>query len=211
MRFQRLSLLTVLAVFLAAAAARAEARTAPADTAARGGKPDSAAAAAGRRDSILARVDSALILGKKLITGDYLSQREHFSYPQTSREDPFNFPMSKNAQADVLGPSISDLLLTGVLYTTDGPRIAILASPAGESFLLREGDMLGVAELSLIEPTNITFKIREFGQVREFFLELKPLAEEKDGKSPEAAGSGIRQEETQEKSDESGGPPPAGH
>ena len=119
--------------------------------------------------------------------------------------------MSKNAQADVLGPSISDLLLTGVLYTTDGPRIAILASPAGESFLLREGDMLGVAELSLIEPTNITFKIREFGQVREFFLELKPLAEEKDGKSPEAAGGAIRQEETQEKSDASGGTPPARH
>ena len=210
MRFQRLYPLTVLAVFLAAAAARAEARTAPADTTRRGGKPDSAAAAA-RRDSALARVDSGLILGKKLATGDYLSQREHFSYPQTSREDPFNFPMAKNAKNDVLGPSISDLLLTGVLYTADGPRIAILTSPSGDSFLLREGDMLGVAELSLIEPTNITFRIREFGQVREFFLELKPLAEEKDGKSPEAAGGVIRQEETQEKSDESGGAPPAGH
>ena len=166
--------------------------------------------AVSKADSTLARTDSALVLEKELSAQDYMSQREKFNYPRTSREDPFNFPMGKAVPSEVFGPVISELQLTGVLYTPYGPKIAIMSMPEGDSFLLREGDMLGIAAVVSIQKTSITFRIREFGQVRDIVIELKPLAEENDAQSPEAAGAGSRQVETQEEYDESGGPPPQG-
>ena len=70
--------------------------------------------------------------------------------------------------------------------------------------------MLGIAEVLSIQRTSLTFRMREFGQVRNIVIELKPLAEENDVKSLEAAGGVSRQVETQEEYDESGGPPPQG-
>jgi hypothetical protein len=192
-----------LAVSLAAPAQNRE-KKAPA------GKAADSLSAVSKADSTLARTDSALVLEKELSAQNYMSQREKFNYPRSSREDPFNFPMGKATPSDVFGPIISELLLTGVLYTSYGPKIAIMSMPNGDSFLLREGDMLGIAEVISIQKISITFRMREFGQVRDIVIELKPLAEENDAQSPEAAGAGSRQVETQEEYDESGGPPPQG-
>ncbi len=138
---------------------------------------------AARADSGLAAVDSAMVLESGSAGESYLAGRERFSYPRTGRSDPFNLPLGQ-AGGEILGPSLSDLLLTGVLYTPDGPRIAILGLTTGESFLLHEGDRIGGAELVLIEKKYVMFSISEFGRVRDYTIELKPLAEGNDGKSP---------------------------
>lgn len=174
------------------------------------GKAADSVSTVSKADTALAKVDSGLVLEKELSAQDYMSRREKFNYPRTRRGDPFDFPMGKEAPEDVFGPTISKLLLTGVLYTPHGPRIAIMSMPEGSSFILREGDMLGIAEVISIQKAGINFRLREFGQVRDILIELKPLAEENDVKSPETAGSISRQVETQEEYDESGGPPPQG-
>ena len=175
-------------------------------------KADSTAAdtakAAVRPDSGLGRHDSTLILEEKYSSENYLARREQFNYPRTGRSDPFDFPMGKATQGELLGPTLSELELTGVLYAPDGPRIAILSTSTGDNLLLHEGDRLGVARLSLIEPTYINFVISEFGQVREYVIELKPLVEGTDGSSSSKAGNGGRLEETGQQSNEGGGPPP---
>jgi len=198
-----MTIILLLAASLATQAQNREKKTSPA-------KADDSLSAVSKADSTLARMDSALVLEKELSAQDYISQREKFNYPRTSREDPFNFPMGNASPSEVFGPIISELLLTGVLYTPYGPKIAIMSTPSGDSFILHEGDMLGIAEVISIQKTSLTFRIREFGQVRDIVVELKPLAEENDAQSPEAAGAGSRQVETQEEYDESGGPPPQG-
>jgi len=150
-------------------------------------------ASASRTDSILARTDSALILKEALSAEDYLRRREHYSYPRTRQQDPFNFPFSRTGEKESLGPSLDQLELTGVLYSPDGRSIAIMSTVSeggeaggsgGGSFLLHEGDILGLAEVILIEPHAIKFRIKEYGQVREIIKELKPLSEEQDAQSP---------------------------
>jgi len=174
------------------------------------GQAADSVSAVSKADTTLTKADSALLLEKKLSAQDYMSRRKKFNYPRTSQEDPFDFPMGKTATSEVLGPIISELMLTGVLYTLHGPRIAIMSTPTGDSFILHEGDMLGIAEVLSIQRTSLTFRMREFGQIRDIVIELKPLAEENNVKSPEAAGGVSRQVETQEEYDESGGPPPQG-
>jgi hypothetical protein len=95
-----------------------------------------------------------------------------------------------------------------VLYTPDGPRIAILGQDTGESFLIHEGDLLGMAELVLIERNYVMFSISEFGRVRDYVIELQPLAEESDGQSPIDAGNGGRQGESESQADRSQGRTP---
>ncbi|MFH1071772.1 MAG: hypothetical protein V1794_19295 [Candidatus Glassbacteria bacterium] len=187
----------LLAVAVVPALAAAPADSSAADT----------SRAAVRPDSGLGRHDSTMMLGERYSGENYLARRERFSYPRTNRSDPFDFPMGEEA-LKTLGPALNDLQLTGILYTPDGPRIAILLTTSGESFLLHEGDRLGTAELSLIEPSIITFVIREYGLVREFVIELKPLAEGTNGSESSNAGNGGRQEETGRAADESGGPAP---
>ncbi len=152
--------------------------------------------AAARADSGLAAVDSAMVLERGSAGKSYLAGRERFSYPRTGRSDPFNLPLGQ-VGGEILGPSLSDLRLTGVLYTPDGPRIAILGLTSGESFLLHEGDRTGGAELVLIEQKYVMFSISEFGRVRDYTIELKPLAEVNDGKSPANAGNGGRRGESE--------------
>jgi hypothetical protein len=170
---------------------------------------DSTAAdsSAGEADSSLARVDSTMVTGETTAGEDYMAVRESYRYPRTGRNDPFNLPIGQT-NTEVLGPVLSELKLTGVIYTPDGPRIAILGQDSGESFLIREGDRLGVAELVLIEKTYVMFSIEEFGRVRDYVIELQPLLEEKDGQSPINAGNGGRQEESEEQADRSQGGSP---
>lgn len=175
-----------------------------------------AAAAFAAADSLAAVRDSLVQVVRKdsLLTpdsslSDYFVRRERFSYPATSRQDPFNSPFGKNRPGESLGPSLADMQLTGVLYSPDGMSVAILSPPAGGSFLLHEGDWLGIAEVSLIEKTRIHFRIREYGVLRTLVKDLKPLVEDDNGKSPEDAGGGGRQQqESAPAVDESGGPPP---
>ena len=56
------------------------------------GKAADTASAGSNADSTLAKADSALILNEKLSAQDYMSKREKFIYPRTSRDDPFDFP-----------------------------------------------------------------------------------------------------------------------
>ncbi len=176
----RLATLAIIALLLPAVAAAQQA---------------SADSTAARADSGLAAVDSTMVLGRSTAGESYLAGRERFSYPRTGRSDPFNLPLGQTG-GEIMGPSLSDLLLTGVLYTPDGPRIAILGLSSGESFLLHEGDRMGGAELVLIEKKYVMFSISEFGRVRDYVIELKPLAEGNNGKSPEIAGNGGRQGES---------------
>ncbi len=161
-------------------------------------------AAASRADSGLAAVDSAMVLDKSTAGESYLAGRERFSYPRTGRSDPFNLPLDRTG-GKIMGPSLSDLLLTGVLYAPDGPRIAILGLATGESFLLHEGDKMGGAELVLIERKYVMFSISEFGRARDYVIELKSLAEGNDGKSPENAGNGGRQGESENQAENAEG------
>ena len=193
------------AVLIVLLSLTARAQTAEKKSLTGGAVPDSAAAQS--VDSTLAGADSSLILGKGFSAMDYMTRREKFNYPRTSRNDPFNFPMGKEVPSDVFGPVINELLLTGVLYTPYGPKIAIMSTPEGQSFLVHEGDMLGIAEVVLIDRKQVTFRISEFGQVRDIVIELKPLSEEENAESAEAAGAQRRQGESREY-DETGGPRP---
>ncbi|HUU29912.1 MAG TPA: hypothetical protein VM123_19075 [archaeon] len=143
------------------------------------GAPVDSAAAAAKADSTLARADSTLLLKKNLSAEDYISQREQFFYPSTQQKDPFDLPFGRAAGAGELGPGIGGLELSGVLYSIEGRSIAILNLPEGESFLVREGDMLGSAQVVLIEPSSVKFVIKEYGQVFTILKELKPLVEAK--------------------------------
>ena len=183
---RKIAYMTIALLFAASLAATAQ------DTekkTAAGKAADSLSAALSKADSALAKADSALLLKKGLSAQNYMSQREKFSYPRTGREDPFDFPMGKTTSSEVFGPVLSELMLTGVIYTPNGLRIAIMSTPTGDSFILHEGDMLGIAELISIQKASIAFRIREFGQVRDIIIELKPLAEENDAQSPESAGA----------------------
>ncbi|MCE5271015.1 hypothetical protein LLH00_06990 [bacterium] len=170
-------------------------------------KADSLAAA--RPDSVVQVVRRDSLLTPDSSFSDYFIRRERFNYPATSRQDPFNSPFGKNRTGEGLGPSLSDMELTGVLFSPDGASVAILGLPDGGSYILHEGDWLGVAEVSLIEKTRIHFRIREYGVLRTLVKDLKPLVEDNNGKSPEDAGSGGRQQQESRPADsESGGPPP---
>ncbi len=165
--------------------------------------------AAARPDSTVQVVRRDSLLTPDSSFSDYFIRRERFSYPATSRQDPFNSPFSKNRAGEGLGPSLSEMELTGVLFSPDGSSVAILGLPDGGSYLLHEGDWLGVAEVSLIEKTRIHFRIREYGVLRTLVKDLKPLVEDNNGKSPEDAGGGGRQQQESRPADaESGGPPP---
>ncbi|MEA1997284.1 MAG: hypothetical protein U9N45_06570, partial [Gemmatimonadota bacterium] len=155
-------------------------------------------------DSISSKVGKAAgkLFGKKQSAKDYMTKREHFSYPHTRKNDPFDFPLSETGPTEDTGPKLGEVELTGVLYSPGGRSLAIMITPEGDSFILREGDMIGLAEVTMIDPSSITFSIKEYGRVRTFVKELKPLMEEKNGKSPSAAGSsGERQEEETEPRD----------
>ena len=186
---------TLILVLAFAGALAAQQETTPADS------------SLSKADSSLARVDSAMVTGETTVGRDYMAKRERYNYPRTGRMDPFDLPIGK-PNAEFLGPVLSELRLTGVIYTPDGPRIAILGQDTGESFLIHEGDRLGVAELVLIERNYVMFSIEEFGRVRDYVIELQPLAEENDGQSPIDAGNGGRQGESEEQADRSEGGSP---
>jgi hypothetical protein len=164
-----------------------------------------------RADSLarLARADSSLMLDSAHSAGDYLIRREQYLYPPTRRSDPFALPFGKAAAGESPMPTLEEIDLTGVLFSPDGRSMAIMLLPSGRSFLLREGDQLGSAEVFRIERSRVHFRIRNFGTVSTAIKELKPLVEGKDGTSPEKAGEANRQqEEVRPGNDESGGPAP---
>ncbi|MEA2063999.1 MAG: hypothetical protein U9P14_09905 [Gemmatimonadota bacterium] len=167
------------------------------------GSPDSLQA--GDSTKILAAADSSMVLDKKLSAVDYMENRERFFYPHTRRSDPFDFPLAEVKQD--LGPALADLELTGVLFSPDGRSLAILSivdkedtkgsaqeggkqTQGGKSFLVRVGDMVGRAEVIMIEADLIRFRIREYGIVRSIVKELKPFVEEYDGEPSEQPGPG---------------------
>ncbi len=136
------------------------------------------AAAAAKADSVLARADSSLVIKKNLSADNYLSKREQFFYPETRRSDPFNIPFVKLGGSAMLGQNIDSLLLAGVIYSPEGRSVAIMELPDGRTTLIHEGDILGLAEVVLIETSRITFRISEYGLVHTIIKELKPLVDE---------------------------------
>jgi len=169
-------LVSLLALFSAAAIRlpAQEKKSQPGDSLSRA---DSAAAAA-KADSVLARADSSLVIKKSLSAGNYLSTREQFFYPETRRNDPFNIPFAKLGGGAMLGQNIDSLLLAGVIYCPEGRSVAIMEFPDGRTDLIHEGDILGLAEVILIEASRVTFRISEYGLVHTIIKELKPLVEQ---------------------------------
>lgn len=95
--------------------------------------------------------------------------REMFDYSRDSRRDPF---ISLMTTSD-LRPTLTDLLLTGVLYDLSGRRpIAILRDVAGGQWRVTTGMTLGRMRVAQIKPKTVIFTIEEFGFNRQDSLVL---------------------------------------
>lgn len=90
--------------------------------------------------------------------------REAFSYNAGGRRDPFISLMASGE----LRPIFSDLILTGVIFDSEGRRsIALLVDGStGESYKIREGQTLARMKVTKIGMQDITFSIDEFGLSR---------------------------------------------
>ena len=87
--------------------------------------PADSAAPAARRDSPQAQ-DSSFT--------DYLMRRERFNYPATTRKDPFNSPFGKIRPGDKPGPTLAEIELTGVLYSSGRTQRGDHGPAGGEQF-----------------------------------------------------------------------------
>jgi hypothetical protein len=167
----------------------------------------------------LTNPDSSGLLKGAKSASDYLERRERFFYPQTRRDDPFNLPFNKEESGRAKEPGLGELELTGVLFSRDGRSVAILGmatsggkqegSKGGASFLVRVGDVVGGAEVIMIESKRIHLKVIEYGIVRNIVKELKPLVEERTNELSKPADDGGDQAgQSQADIDEYGGRPP---
>lgn len=90
--------------------------------------------------------------------------RETFAYSSGGHRDPFVSLMASGE----LRPLITDLVLTGVIYDSEGRRsVALLVDAStGESYRVRNGQTLARMKVTKIGKEDITFSIDEFGLSR---------------------------------------------
>ena len=83
-----------------------------------------------------------------------------------------------------LRPIFSDLILTGVIFDSEGPRsVALLVDGStGESYRVKVGQTLARMKVTKIGMQDITFSIDEFGLSRS-----ETLIVDKTRKGPAAA------------------------
>ncbi len=83
-------------------------------------------------------------------------RREIFTYPSTSRSDPFRPP-----SADVgMGPRFEDLALAGIIHAPEVGSVAILQDRStGERHRVRDGESLGGVRVVEIRPAEVVFSV----------------------------------------------------
>lgn len=94
-------------------------------------------------------------------------EREVFTYPRLSRRDPYGPLIGDQG----LGPRIEDLTLKGIIHSPAG-SVALLVDGGGKNYRVREGDIVGSARVTGIEPLRVYFAVRQFGVVQQQILEL---------------------------------------
>ncbi len=115
---------------------------------------------------------------------DLIFEREVFTYPEYQRRNPFQSLLASDDQ----GPLFEDLILLGVLFSSDPQRsVALLGEGAGggaggesqtlRTFRVRRGDSLGNIRIVEIEPTRVLVDVQEFGLSEQRVLELKRPSE----------------------------------
>lgn len=139
-------------------AAPSNTATAPANNAAKGAKPASAAA-----------TDSAKTAAKPAAAQDVFS-REVYTYDAAGRRDPF---LSLLASGD-LRPSFTDLKLVAVAYDPTGRKsVAVMRDiSTKDQYRVKVGQTLGRMRVAQIHPKSVTFTIDEFGYSRQEILAL---------------------------------------
>jgi hypothetical protein len=88
--------------------------------------------------------------------------RETFSYGREGRRDPFVSLMANGE----LRPMLVDLTLVGIIFDESGRNsVAILvdASPGGQTYRKKVGDMLGRIKVTRITDRDVTVNVDEFG------------------------------------------------
>lgn len=95
--------------------------------------------------------------------GSVTVYRESFTYDDAGRRDPFVSLMLSGE----LRPVITDLVLTGVIYSSSGGSIAMLVdNSTGQNYGVRVGQTLGRMRVARISKESVTFDIDEFGLSR---------------------------------------------
>jgi hypothetical protein len=92
--------------------------------------------------------------------------RETFSYGREGRRDPFISLMANGE----LRPMLADLTLVGIIFDEAGRNsVAILvdASPGGQTYRKKVGDMLGRIKVTRITDRDVTVNVDEFGYDRQ--------------------------------------------
>ncbi|MEZ4417442.1 MAG: hypothetical protein R3E10_16935 [Gemmatimonadota bacterium] len=104
-------------------------------------------------------------------------EREVFSYPSFARRNPFR-PL---ASGDESGPRFEELVLLGVIYSTDpSASVALLSvgvqqagSTTAKTFRVRRGDRLGNTRVLQIQRSRVLVEVEEFGLTEQRALEVK--------------------------------------
>ena len=132
--------------------------------------PDQARTAppAARRDS--AKSSSSTSVATRGAAGEMTFLREVYSYPGTTRRDPF---LSLLKSGD-LRPLLSDLKLVTVLYDPTGRNsVAIMRDlSTKDQYRVKVGQQIGRMRVIQIQPRQLVFTIEEFGYSRQEILAL---------------------------------------
>ena len=97
--------------------------------------------------------------------------REVFAYPSEGRRDPFK-PLFGGPGSG--GPLFADIALRGIIYSPDPRRSVVLVQVGGKrTFRLRQGDIIGNARVTAIQPLRVLFAVENFGTIRNEVLDLR--------------------------------------
>jgi hypothetical protein len=112
---------------------------------------------------------------------DLVFEREAFLYPRYERRNPF-LPLTAGDEA---GPRFEELLLTGIIFSTDSNRsVAMFGHRAAQgaqgeegaglaSYRVRRGDTLGNVRILEIQQTRVVVRVDEFGLTEQRIMELQ--------------------------------------
>lgn len=136
-------------------------------------------------------------------TVELIFEREVFEYPTFQRRNPFR-PLT----GDDAGPRFEEMVLLGVILSSDGIGSVALLGPRGaaagaRNWRVREGDVLGNVRVLAIRQRDILVEVDEFGVRESRVLELRRT-------EPEAQGEEDDPEGVDEPEEDTPAPPPGG-